>query len=135
MRTTRSFLGVAAGLLPILYIGGLLFYFSRFGGLTGGLFVRELGPTTVGLASVGLLLVFLFALRLWRLSRGDGAPRPGSGRQGLGEEELNSDFDADAAFARAMARRSGEPGAPPPSFGGATPATPRPGGGFGRKGA
>jgi hypothetical protein len=133
MRTTRSFLSVAAGLLPILYIGGLLFYFSRFNSATGGLFVRELGPTTFGLAGIGLVFVSLFALRLWRLSRGDGA-----GRQrpsGLSDEEVKSDFDADAAFARAMARRSGEPGAPPPSFGGGTPAAPRPTGSFGRKGA
>jgi hypothetical protein len=134
MKTTKSFLAVAAGLLPLLYIGGLLFYFSRFSSATGGLFDRQLGPTQFGLAGIGLLFVVLFALRLWRLSRGGDAAGPSGARTaGLADEDVKSDFDADAAFARAMARRSGEPGAPPPTFGSST--APRPAGSFGRKGA
>jgi hypothetical protein len=119
MKTAKSFFGLIAALLPILYIGGLLFYFGRFNNATYGLFDRALSPTMFGLAAVGLIFVLLFALKLWRMSRPPATPRSGGG---LDLEEPKSDFDPDAALARYMARRNAAPlppgdRPPPGSFG------------------
>lgn len=120
MRTAKSFFGLIAALLPILYCGGLLLYFGRFNHATYGLFDRALSPTMFGLAAVGLVFVLLFALKLWRMARPPAPPRSGGG--GLDGNAPKSDFDPDAALARYLARRNAAPlrpedRPPPGSFG------------------
>jgi hypothetical protein len=124
MKTAKSFIGLVAALLPILYIGGLLFWFSRLNNATYGLFDRALSPTMFGLAAIGLVFVLLFALKLWRMSRPPVMPR--SGGAGPALEEEKSDFDPDAALARYLARRNAAP---------VPPGDRPPPGSFGRKGA
>ena len=129
MRTTRSFLGLIMALLPIVWAGGLFLYLNNVRGAFGGLLDGALGPTLMGLGTVLIIFVFLFVLKFWRAATPPATPRTGGG-PGV-ELEEKSDFDPDAALARYMARRNGEPGAPPPTFGGNRPSQ----GGFGRKGA
>lgn len=119
MRTFKSFFGLIAAFLPILYIGGFLLYFSSFNRATYGLFSRELSPTIFGLAAIGLVFVLLFALKLWRLATPPAPPRDRVGaRTEATLEAEKSDFDPDAALARYMARRDAAPPADRPlSFG------------------
>jgi hypothetical protein len=128
MRTTRSFLGLIMALLPILWIGGLFLYLNNVRYAFFGLLDGALGPTLMGLGTVLIILVFLFVLKFWRAAT---PPKAGGGSGSDSALEEKSDFDPDAALARYMARRNGEPGAPPPTFGGNRPSQ----GGFGRKGA
>ena len=130
MKTAKSLFGLVAALLPILYIGGLLLYFSRFNNATYGLFDRALSPTIFGLAAIGLVFVLLFALKLWRMSRPAAPPQSGGGT-GAAFEEEKSDFDPDAALARYMARRNAG-GTGPAAF--VSPEDRPPPGSFGRKG-
>ena len=130
MRTTRSFFGLIMALLPIVWAGGLFLYLNNVRGAFGGLLDGALGPTLMGLGTVLIIFVFLFVLKFGRAATPPATPRTGGGADSALEEE-KSDFEPDAALARYMARRNGEPGAPPPTFGGNRPSQ----GGFGRKGA
>jgi hypothetical protein len=134
LRTFKSVFDVAKALLPVLYCGGLLYYFLGVGGSVQGIKDIGLGPTVLGLAAVGVLFCIPLALKIARLFRG---PRLGSGG-GAPKDKDNDDDDggaaADAAIARYMAWKSTEA-----ATGASTPA-PRPvsGGparrqGFGRK--
>jgi len=134
MRTLKSVLGVIGALLPIIYCGGLIYYFLD---LTGS--VREadaigLGPTLIGLTVVGLLFCIPLIVKVVRIFL---APRSPGSSGGSGRDASTHDgkdgFDPDAAVARYMAQRSaeaaaGSPPAPPAHESG--PAT-RPS--FGRK--
>ena len=132
MRTTRSFLGLIMALLPIVWAGGLFLYLNNVRYAFFGLLDGALGPTLMGLGTILIILVFLFVLKFWRAATPPATPKTGGGAGGDSAlEEEKSDFDPDAALARYMARRNGEPGAPPPTFGGNRPSQ----GGFGRKGA
>ena len=96
-------------LLPLVYIGGLLFYFTSFGGWSDGVLATGLGPTVLGLAAIGLLLCIPLIFRLLKLAI---TPRGPSGSKGGDlEEEAESSFEADAALARYLARKAaaGEP--------------------------
>jgi hypothetical protein len=118
MRTTRSFFGLLLALLPILVIGGLLLLLTgvqrRAGGWLDGLF----GPTMLGLAGIGLLFILLFALKFRRAATPPSSARALNAdlKAAAQAEELKSDFDADAALARYLARRDAAP-PPPGSFG------------------
>jgi hypothetical protein len=140
MQAAKSWFSVVMALLPVLFFGGMFLYFSSVNNASFGLLDGALGPTRIGLGALTILFALLF---LWRLKR---AATPPPAKVSLSPadaklEEVKSDFDADAAMARYLARR-GEGGsaapAPPPSF--APPPVPtvdgvpiRPGG-FGRKG-
>lgn len=105
-----SFIGM---LLPVLYFGGFLYYFSGVGGGTlQGAVDMGLGPTMLGLATLGLL----FSIKpLWLILRFTiglvaGRPAPGtrggsSGPRDDGGAGESSGFDADDAIARYLARR------------------------------
>jgi hypothetical protein len=115
MRLMKS-LGVLGALLPIVYCGGLLFYFAGFGKETKTLEAGGLGSTILGLGVVGLLfcipLVFKIA-KLFARSRAGGGPDAPSG--GL---------DPDAMIARYMAKQAAT---------GASDSAAAPRAGFGRK--
>lgn len=89
-------------LLPLVYIGWLIFHFTSFDGWSDGLLAGGLGPTVLGLGAIGLLLC---APVLYRLLKFAITPRgPAASKQAEVPEE--SDFDADAALARYMARKA-----------------------------
>jgi len=90
-------------LLPLVFIGGLLFYFTGFEGWNGGDFTQGLGPTILGLGAIGLLFCAPLAFRLFKLVI---TPRgPATAKKGDVEEE-GSSFDADAALDRYLARKA-----------------------------
>jgi hypothetical protein len=133
MRTLKSVFGVAGAIVPVLYCGGLLFYFLHVGGSVEGAQEIGLGPTVIGLGVVGMLLCIPLILKIGRLFSGS---RPsGSGGRPDGGDDDNG-FDADAAIARYMASRTAEasPSAPivsPGRGGGSAGRASRPG--FGRR--
>ena len=135
MRTLKSVFGVIRTLGPVLYCGGLFYYFLDVSGSVQEAETIGLGPTLLGLAVVGLLFCIPLIVKIVGIFAG---PRsPGSGGRGGPDASMNDgedEFDADAVVARYMARRSAEaaPGsrAAPPAHEGGGPAS-RPG--FGRK--
>ena len=135
MKTAQSWLSLVMALLPVLFFGGLFLYFTSVNNASFGLLDGALGPTRIGLGGLTILFALLF---LWRLKR---AATPPPARASLSQadaliEETKSDFDADAAMARYLARRGtseGRPAAPAATFGGDAPPRP-PAGSFGRKG-
>ena len=135
MRTLKSGFGVIGALVPILYCGGLLYYFLDLSGSVQEAETDGLGPTLLGLGAVGLLFCVLLIVKIVRIFGGPRSPR--SGGRGGPDSSTHDDeggFDADAVVARYMARRSAEaaPGSPaaPPAHESGGPAR-RPG--FGRK--
>lgn len=129
MRSLKSIFGVAGAVVPVLYCGGLLYYFVDLSGSVQQATEIGLGPTVLGLGIVGLLFsipLILKVVRIFARSRppgsGGDAPPPDNG------------FDADAAIARYMAQRSAEgvPHSPaaPSAPGGGGPARRT---GFGRR--
>lgn len=123
-------------LIPIVYIGAMLWYFAGVGGNSAeGIVGIGLGPTVIGLAIVGLLLALPLVIKLLRVVSGTNRV-PGAGAA-AGEPSVETQgFDPDGAFANYMRGRDSAP--PPPIASDAIgddlrPFTPRPGG-FGRKG-
>ncbi|WP_282948026.1 MULTISPECIES: hypothetical protein [unclassified Sphingopyxis] len=123
-------------LIPIVYIGAMLWYFAGVGGNSAkGIVGIGLGPTVIGLAIVGLLLALPLVIKLLRVVSGTNRV-PGAGAA-AGEPLADTQgFDPDAAFANYM--RGRDSALPPPIAPDAIgddlrPFTPRPGG-FGRKG-
>jgi len=126
MRTFKSVFGVMGALVPILYCGGLAYYFFDVGGSVKEVADIGLGPTVLGLGLVGLIFCIPLILKIARLFSG---PRsPGSGNRPDSDED-ESGFDADAAIARYMASRSAESAAPSAPI-----VSPARGGGFGSAG-
>lgn len=137
--------GFIGMLLPVLYFGGFLYYFSGVGGGTlQGAVDMGLGPTMLGLATLGLL----FSIKpLWLILRftislvaGRPAPGPRGGSTGPrddgGSGGESSGFDADDAIARYLARREAGEGdaVPAASLVAADPVEPLPPrAAFGRK--
>jgi hypothetical protein len=129
MQSWKTTIGLIFALLPIAYIGGLLYYFFNIsGGSVENVAAIGLGPTVLGLGAIGLLLFVPLFLKLGKLFAG---PRSPSGGKAVPEVEESS-FDADAVFARYMAKRAAEGHAPPvPLDEQPAAAAPRPS--FGRK--
>lgn len=92
-------------LLPLVFIGGLLFYFTGFDGWNGGSLSQGLGPTVLGLGAVGLIFCIPLAFRLLKLAITPRGPATTKGSE-TEEEEEASRFDADAALARYLARKA-----------------------------
>lgn len=123
-------------LIPIVYIGGMLWHFAGVGGNSAeGIVGIGLGPTVLGLAIVGLLFALPLIIKLLRVV--SGVNRVPGASAGVSEPLAETPgFDPDAAFANYMRGRDSAP--PPPIAPDAVdddlrPFTPRPGG-FGRKG-
>ena len=125
-----------AALVPVVYCGGLVYYFLGVGGSFDGVAAIGLGPTVVGLSAVGLLFCIPLFVKIVRIF--SGGPRflglSMRGGADASAHERDGTFDADAVLARYMARTSAEAAAGAPAAsnanGGAKPAT-HPG--FGRK--
>ena len=109
MRTLISVFGLVRVLVPVLYCGGLLFYFFHVSG--GSIEQAEeigLGPTILGLAVVGFLFCIPLIIKVGRMLSGPRSPGSGGGPNGPTIDD-DDGFDADAAVARYMAQRSAEP--------------------------
>ena len=101
-------LGVMVGLIPILYLGWLLYYFVGVGGGTAeGVAGIGLGPTVIGLSIVGLLFALPLIIKLLRATTGVNRVPGASFDAKLkpGEVVVEPEFDADAAFASYMRKR------------------------------
>jgi hypothetical protein len=135
MRTWKSVFGVIGAFVPILYCGGLLYYFLDLSGSVQEAETDGLGPTLLGLGTVGLLFCIPLIVKIVRIFAGPRSPGPG-GRDGPDASTHDGEdvFDADAVLARYMARLSAEaaPGSSParPAHEGGRPSRPR---SFGRK--
>lgn len=122
-------------LLPLVYFGGMIYYFSGVGGGTiQGIVDIGLGPTVAGLTIVGLLFTIQPLVMIFRLFFGT----PSTARQGASASSIDAasdtGFDADDAIARYLAKRGtgdAEPLSSMPSADTPTPQPPR--AGFGRK--
>ena len=122
MRNLKSVFGLIKALGPVLYCGSLLYYFLDVAGSVQEAETIGLGPTLLGLAAVGLLFCIPLIVKIVRIFAGPRSPGSG-GRGGPDGSTHDSEFDADAAVARYMARRSPEaapssPAAPPAHEGG-----------------
>ena len=104
MRPVKSVFGAIGMLLPVLYCGGLVYYFTGFRGLPDASLMQGLGPTVLGLSAIGLLFCVPVGWKLVKMLTGPRAPAPD--RPGGEAEEAGSGFDADAALARYMARKA-----------------------------
>ena len=120
MRSVKMVVGVVGALVPVVYCGGLVWYFMRGNDLSGPV-GTGLGPTVLGLGVVGLLFCIPLVFKLLKLAA-PAKPEPGAR---AADDEPVSSFDADAALARYMARKA--------AAGGEIPSAPAPRGGFGRK--
>lgn len=113
MRTWKSAFGMMRAIVPILYCGGLLYYFLGFSGSVEEATDSGLGPTLLGLSLGGLLFFIPLILKIVRLFAKP--PSPGSRRgPDVPVQDDEGGFDADAAIARYMAQRSAEAGPNPP---------------------
>ena len=110
MRLFGGAFGWASAIFPIVYIGGFLWYFLKFsGGSADGLAASGLGPTVIGLAVVGLLLSMPLLIKLLRLMTSANRV-PGGSVAAMGDTLPDTEgFDADAAFASYMSKRSEMP--------------------------
>jgi len=119
VRALKSVFVVIGALVPILYCARLLYYFLDLSGSVQEAESMGLGPTVLGLGTVGLLFCIPLTMKIIRIFAGRRSP--GSGGRGgpdAPRHDGKDEFDADAMIARYMARRSAEdapcsPAAPP----------------------
>jgi hypothetical protein len=109
-------------LLPLAYIGWLLFHFTGFQGWSDGPLAGGLGPTVLGLGAIGLIFCIPVIVKLLKMALvPSGAAKA---KPGVDQEEAPA-FDADAALARYLERKAAgqgleippDPDAPRPVFG------------------
>lgn len=130
----KSILGTIGWLLPVLYCGGLVYYFvfEIGGGSLSFVSMLGLGPTVWGLAAIGLLFALGLAVKIARLAgeTSGGSPSadtPGGRRPSAPDDDS---FDPDAVVARYLASQAMQgqanaaspapgrmSGTAPPSFG------------------
>ncbi|HMO77436.1 MAG TPA: hypothetical protein PKD99_04555 [Sphingopyxis sp.] len=101
----RAFIGWLFALVPVAYIGWLLWHFAGVGGDTmEGIVGIGLGPTVLGLSIVGLLFLIGPLVKMIRVA--SGANKVPGGDLKVGDElPATEGFDADAALARYMSKR------------------------------
>ena len=135
MHTFKSVFGVLRAIVPVVYCGGLVYFFYDQAGSLQQAEDMGLGPTLLGLSVVGVLLCIPLMISIVRLVAGR-RPPSSDGRDGPDSPNGGDDdsgFDADAVVARYMAQRSAEaaagPSIAPPRSGGQPPKRT----GFGRK--
>lgn len=142
----KSVLGLIGVLVPVLYCGGLLYYFLDVSGSVENAEDIGLGPTILGLAGIGLLFcipLVVKSVRMFAGPRSPGASGKGGGRggpdasthddEGGGESGPDGGINADAVVARYMARRSAEAAAGSPATASTHEGGPVRPSGFGRR--
>lgn len=90
-------------LLPLAYIGWMLFHFTSFEGWSDGPLAGGLGPTVLGLGAIGLIFCIPLVVKLLKMALAPSAKvkvKPGV------ELDEGPAFDADAALARYLERKS-----------------------------
>jgi hypothetical protein len=107
VRTFKSVVGVMGAVVPVLYCGGLLYYFLDLSGSVHEAWGIGLGPTVLGLGAVGLLFCIPLLMKIVRIFARPHPSVSGSGPGGSKRDDEGG-FDADAAIARYMAERSTE---------------------------
>lgn len=111
----KSSMSLIGMLLPLLYFGGLIYYFSGVGGGTlQGIIDIGLGPTMFGLSALGLLFAIkpvMLLIRFLAGLSGGATPAPSPRRNSADTDESlgSSDFNADDALARYIAKRNAAP--------------------------
>ncbi len=129
MGSLKNAIAIAGALVPIAYFGWLLYYFYGVGGSVEGVAAIGLGPTVLGLGAVCLLFCIPLVVRMLRIAA---PPRSTDGVGAKSRDEPEESFDADAAFACYMARKT-VPAAAPASDLPISPVAPARPQGFGRK--
>lgn len=128
MRSVKLAVGIVFALVPLVYCGALFFYFLGTAGSVQDAVGIGLGPTLLGLGAIGVLFCVPVA---WRILRALHTPRARTANPEAPAPDEASAFDADAALARYLARKSAETeGGDAPPRAGPAPARPS----FGRKG-
>jgi len=126
----KSVFGLIRTIVPVVYCGGLVWYFLDTSGSVENAKAIGLWPFVVGLAVVGLLFCIPLIFKIvWIIL---GLRSPGSGSHGDADTP-GSGFDADAAIARYKAQRAVEAAGgarTTPTYDGGGPARRR---NFGRK--
>ena len=134
MQTLKSVFRVIGMLVPIVYCGGLIYYFLDLSGSVHEAEAIGLGPTLLGLTVVGLLFCIPLVVKIVRILVEPRSPGSGGSGQGASTHGGKEGFDPDAAVARYLAQRSADPtpgsSTTPPAHDTGGP-TPRPS--FGRK--
>lgn len=102
----KPIFGVIGSILPVVYFGGLAWYFFDVGGSVEQVKANGLGPTVLGLTVLGLLFSIPLIVKIVAVI----VALRKSGRAGEPEEQT---FDADAAVARYRARQAAEPAQTP----------------------
>lgn len=74
VRAARSIGGVIGALVPILYCAGLAYYFFDLSGSVKQVQTDGLGPTVMGLGTVGLLFCIPLILKVIQLLAGPRTP-------------------------------------------------------------
>lgn len=127
MRSVKLAIGIAFALMPLVYCGALFFYFLDTAGSVQDAVGIGLGPTLFGVGAIGVLFCVPVA---WKILRALHTPRARTTNPEAPAPN-DSPFDADAALARYLARKSAEAeGTEAPPSAGSVPVRPS----FGRKG-
>lgn len=132
VRTVKSLFGVFGALLPVLYCGGLVLYFSDVGGSPEGIAQVGLGPTVIGLGAVGALFCIPLMLKLVKVFMGPKTSGSG-GSNARRAQAPESSFDADAVISRYLAQNPNEATRDAPQAGPRQAAAPAQRSGFGRR--
>jgi hypothetical protein len=107
MNPFKSAVGIIGALIPVVYCGGLIYYFVNGFGSVSEAQANGLGPTLLGLAVVGGLFCIALLVKIVRIILAARAT-PASGRRARSDTSAERDFDADEVIARHMARQSAQ---------------------------
>ncbi|MCW4463699.1 hypothetical protein OK349_18490 [Sphingomonas sp. BT-65] len=121
----KTLWGLIAGLVPVVWFGGLAIHFYRVNEAMGGFASRELMPTIVGLGGLGLLFTIPILIQLVRLVSGSATKPKELKAPVAADDAAASDFDADAVIARYLEKKAAgeasfevpDNAAPRPTFG------------------
>ena len=109
MGSIKSVFAVLGAAVPVVYCGGLAYFFLSSAGSWDETMSIGLGPTVVGLGAVGLF----FCIPLLVKFVGAFNSRPSRPSASTSTQEAGEDFDADAVVARYMASKKSAQSAAP----------------------